>query len=168
MKAPSSLPAASRWAALPQEPNRLHVFPADVVVAQEPTTLSTIVGSCVAVCLWDRQNGWGGMCHHLLPDGPAEGERATRFGNVAVERLVDEFLGLSGGPRDLVAKVFGGARMLKAFSGTNALLGERNTQVALRILEERGVPVVAKDTGGCRGRKLRFSTRDGGVSVMEL
>jgi chemotaxis protein CheD len=149
------------------EPTR-HVYPSDVIATREPTVLSTILGSCVSVCLWDRRRGWGGMSHHLLPNGPAEGERASRFANVAVAQLIAEVTALGSDPTDLVAKVFGGARVLRAFSGANALLGDRNVDSALAALAERGIPVVARHTGGRRGRKLRFSTATGTVLVVEL
>jgi len=171
MTTPPSSVHAWRREDLPSAPaavRGVHVFPADVVVRREPAILSTVVGSCVAVCLWDSRQGGGGMCHYLLPDGPAEGDRAARFANVAVDRLVAELAALGTSRGDVVAKVFGGARMLKAFTGSHARLGERNVEAALQLLARHRIPVVAIDAGGGHGRKLRFSTADGAVALMEL
>jgi chemotaxis protein CheD len=169
LTAPVSPPPSLRADAAPKAPETTrYVYPADVVATREPTLFSTILGSCVAVCLWDRRRGWGGMSHHLLPNGPADGERAARFGNVAVEQLIADVTSLGSDHRDLVAKVFGGARVLRAFSGPNALLGDRNAEAALRALADRRIPVAARHTGGRRGRKLRFSTTSGTVLLVEL
>jgi chemotaxis protein CheD len=108
------------------------------------------------------------MCHHLLPDGPPEDERASRFANVAVPRLIDEMLALGSDESDLVARLFGGARVLKAFTGSAALLGARNVEAAIELLARRRIRRGAGDTGGTRGRKLRFSTWNGSCSVTEL
>lgn len=148
--------------------SRRHVFPAQVVATPDPTQLSTILGSCVSVCLWDRRRGWGGMCHHVLPDGPADDQKAARFANVAVPQLIDELLALGSEERDLVARLFGGARVLDAFTGSAALLGARNVEAALAHLAQRRIHVDEGDVGGRLGRKVRFSTWSGAVTVTEL
>ena len=90
----------------------LHV--GGVHASAEPTVITTLLGSCVAVCLWDARPGVGGMNHFMLPEGSAHGptDEATRFGVHAMDRLVGEMVKLGGVPTRFVAKVFGGASVL--------------------------------------------------------
>ena len=61
---------------------RHFLYPGQVFVTREPIVISTILGSCAAVCLWDRHKKAGGMNHYLLPDGQADGANRLRYGNV--------------------------------------------------------------------------------------
>jgi chemotaxis protein CheD len=121
----------------------------------------TIVGSCVAVCLFDPVAGVGGMNHYLLPRGP-RGTDSPRFGEVALPRLLEQMLALGATPATLEAKVFGGARVLAGVPSSRDL-GAENVALALPFLQAQGIAVTARDTGGSRGRKLIFQTSDGVV-----
>jgi len=81
-----------------QPPDRpiAYVQPGQLVVSAVPRTLSTILGSCVAVCLWDPAVAAGGMNHYLLPSGPRAAAASPRFGEVAVPDLVQRLVGLGG------------------------------------------------------------------------
>jgi len=143
--------------------------PGQLMACWEPARISTILGSCVAVCLWDPTLGVGGMNHFLLPRGTAATKvTAPRFGTLAVPRLIEEVLAFGGHPHHLRAKVFGGACVLEAFRGRANHLGTQNVEAALESLRKEGIPVVAEDVGGDRGRKLIFSTCDGNAWVRRL
>jgi chemotaxis protein CheD len=145
-----------------------YLHPGDLLASGEPMALTTILGSCVGVCLFDAESRTGGMNHFLLPD--SLGARpTTRFGDLAMPRLLTDVLEAGGRRGRLQARVFGGACVLDAFRATAAShLGERNAEVALRFLEQHGIPVVSRDIGGKRGRKLVFHTDDGTVSLREI
>jgi len=133
----------------------------------ERTICTTILGSCVSVCLWAPELGIGGINHFLLPDGTSVGRAALRIGGPATERLVAELEALGAPPSTLLAKVVGGAHL--AQHGEDRFrLGERNARVAVETLERIGIVVVAKDIGGSHGRKLRFRTSDGEAGVKTL
>jgi chemotaxis protein CheD len=135
-------------------------------VAAVPTAITTILGSCVAVCLFDPAARVGGMNHFLLPLH-VEREKSPRFGTVAVPQLVDEVV-RAGARRDaLLAKVFGGASVIGAFRGSRNL-GEENAQLALRLLEDARIRVLDMDLGGKRGRKVIFHSDDGTAWVRQL
>jgi chemotaxis protein CheD len=135
-------------------------------VAAVPTAITTILGSCVAVCLFDPAARVGGMNHFLLPLH-VEREKSPRFGTVAVPQLVDEVV-RAGARRDaLLAKVFGGASVIGAFRGSRNL-GEENAQLALRLLEDARIRVLDMDLGGKRGRKVIFHSDDGTAWVRPL
>ena len=140
----------------------LYLQPGEIA-AGDGCHILTILGSCVAVCLVDRARGVGAMNHYLLPRGPRAGGSA-RFGDVALPRLVDEVLARGATREGLEAKVFGGARVLARTTATRDL-GFENVQIAIDFLSAERIPVVARNTGGDRGRKLIFQTSDGVVWV---
>jgi len=139
--------------------------PGGIHVSAQPMAVSTVLGSCVAVCLWDSRRAIGGMNHFLLPrsDGPAN----PRFGDVAIAQLLHRITALGCRANDLSAKVFGGAAVLPV--GPHATtVGEQNVTVALKELRRLDIPVVAGRTGGVRGLVLRFHTGTGRAMVREL
>ena len=131
-----------------------------------PTAITTVLGSCVAVCLFDPIAKVGGMNHFLLPHH-VERDRSPRFGTVAVPQLVEAVLRAGASRAALVAKVFGGASVIAAMS-RGRRLGEENALLALRLLEDARIPVLDQDVGGGRGRKLVFFADDGTAWVRQL
>lgn len=127
----------------------------------------TVLGSCVAVCLWDRETRAGGMNHYLLPFWNGEGLPSPRYGNVATPRLVERMLQLGCRRERLVAKVFGGAAVLDVSVGLFPI-GERNAALALDLLAAEGIPVVAQDLGGEWTRTLLFSPENGEVLLRRI
>ncbi len=138
-----------------------------LVACIEPTTVTTILGSCVAVCLWDRRRSFGAMNHYVLPHWSERGERSSRFGPIAIARLLDRMQALGSARGDLEAKLFGGGCILPA-PERQEQIGTQNVQVARERLREAGIPIVAEDVGGGRGRKLVFQTESGNALVRKL
>lgn len=143
----------------------VYLHPGQLYVSADPSAVTTILGSCIAVCLWDPVLRVGGTNHYLLPEC-GSGSSSPRFGNVAIRRLVEGMLSLGSQEQHLRAKVFGGACVLDAFVG-GSHLGAKNADLGLRILREEGIPVVAEDVGGRRGRKVVFHT-DSGLALVRL
>ncbi|MBI5068919.1 MAG: chemotaxis protein CheD [Deltaproteobacteria bacterium] len=139
----------------------IYLQPGNVHSASEPTAITTVLGSCVSVCLYDPRARVGGMNHFLLPN-PVNRERSARFGNVAMEELVEAVTRLGASLGSLRAKVFGGAAVLGTTRPSSKLhLGEENARLALGALLDLGIPMVDGDVGGNRGRKVVFFTDDG-------
>lgn len=145
---------------------QLYLHAGDLAVAKKPTAVVTILGSCVAVCLWDPDSGVGGVNHYLLPFH-VEREKSARFGSVAIPRLVEEVITAGADPRRLKAKVFGGASVIAAFD-RGRRLGDENARLALDTLRTLGIPVVEQDVGGTKGRKLVFHCDDGAAWIRIL
>ena len=145
----------------------VYLHPGQVFVSPDPTEVTTILGSCVAVCVFDPVLHLGGTNHYVLPHWAGNGLSSARFGNVAVRSLIDKMLALGGQKQNLQAKVFGGACVVAAFRGREEHLGTKNADLALRTLRQEGIPVVADDVGGRRGRKVIFQT-DTGVALVRL
>lgn len=142
-----------------------YLEPGYIYFSRQPTTIRAVLGSCVAVCLWDPVQGVGGMNHYLYPSTRERRKATPKYGNVAIAalvRLMDE----AGSVRtDLEAQIFGGAVGGK---GSDERLGTRNVEVARRMLTRKGIAVVSEDTGGQRGRKVVFDLATGEVAVFKV
>jgi chemotaxis protein CheD len=142
----------------------VYLHPGQLFASREPHTVTTILGSCVAICLWDPVRRVGGANHYLLPQAVGDGLASTRFGRAAIESLLERVQALGSRRQDLRAKVFGGACVIEAFA-QRSHLGTENADLGLEILRCEGIPVVATDVGGRRGRKVIFHTDSGLVLV---
>jgi len=147
---------------------RVYLQPGQLYASAQPCAVTTVLGSCVAICLWDPIASVGGMNHYLLPFFAGAGKGSPRFGNVAVAQLVERLLAVGAVRGRLQAKVFGGACVLEAFQARQGHLGEKNVAVAFKRLEELGIPVVSHDVAGRSGRKLIFHTDRGNAWVAKL
>ena len=145
----------------------LHV--GGVHASAEPTVLKTLLGSCVAVCMWDPRTRIGGMNHFLLPDGGEgrEPDEATRFGVHAMDRLIGEMLKLGAEPRRFVVKVFGGASVL-ALDGLTASVPKANVEFVRMFLARDGIALAATSVGGTEPRKVHFFTETGRALVRRV
>lgn len=146
----------------------LFLHPAQIFAGAEPTAITTILGSCVAVCLYDPARRIGGMNHFLLPHPVAGPRFPARFGRVAIARLVERMADFGCAATDLEAKVFGGARVVRALATAEGGLGADNVQLAIESLHDFRIPIRARDVGGMRGRKLVFHTDDGAAWVRAI
>jgi chemotaxis protein CheD len=143
-----------------------YVHAGQLFASAEPYDISTILGSCVAVCLWEPQRGIGGINHYMLPWDTSPSEASPRFAGFAVRKLIETLEQLGADRYRLKAKLFGGASVLTPqLSGG---LGMRNIEAGHSLLEEAGIPIIDEDTGGERGRKLVFRSDDGFASVRRL
>jgi chemotaxis protein CheD len=136
------------------------LLPGQLFASREATTITTILGSCVAVCLWSPSQGIGGMNHYLLPEGAGSEANRLRYGANANAALLNELLSLGCAIRDLHAKVFGGATMMVSADPAHSL-GKRNMELALDFIKENRIPLVGKHVSEQRGCKLTFQTNDG-------
>jgi len=137
------------------QPGQLHV-------AHVPTVITTILGSCVSVCMWDIRAGIGGMNHFMLPQFAGSGLKSARFGNIAMQELVDKMIAAGARQAFLRARVFGGSCMFEQMK-SSMHLGQKNIDLAIDFLSLRGIDIAQTDVGGDRGRKLRFNTDNGDV-----
>jgi chemotaxis protein CheD len=147
---------------------REFLHPGQMCVSSGPCTITTIVGSCVALCLWNPALKMGGMSHHILAEWDGTGEQTPRYGDVAVEKLISTVVNMGSLVRNLQAHVFGGACMFEAFRGREHHLGAANVEVAQKLLVKHGIPIMTLQTGGTRGRKVAFEVLTGSFTVKEI
>lgn len=145
-----------------------YLHPGQLLVSADSYAVTTILGSCVAVCLWDPVTEIGGINHFLLPSFGGEGIASPRFGNIAIKELLDQLAQLGSQKQNLLAKMFGGACVLEAFRQRQHHLGTKNIEIAQELLKSESIPLVGHDVGGQRGRKLIFHTDDGTAWVKPL
>lgn len=139
----------------------------ELAIVKGDTKVFTILGSCVAVVLWDKESRIGGVNHFLLPNWKHKGTPDVRYGDVAITELHDKTI-MSGAVKSrLKAKIYGGASMLK-LENSGFQIGERNIAVAHEKLRELHIPVVEEKTGGHLGRKILFDPETGDVKVDEI
>jgi chemotaxis protein CheD len=162
------MPSAEQAGRSPAVRASVYLHPGQLFASAEPATVTTVLGSCVAVCFWDPSTRIGGINHFLLPHWAGNGSSSPRFGNVAMQSLLERMQDVGACGAKLEAKVFGGACVLAAFHTRPGRLGDQNVDHALRFLEQRSIRVSAQDTGGRRGRKLVFHSDDGEAWVKEL
>lgn len=138
-----------------------------LLVEIEPCVLTTVLGSCISVCLFAPALRVGGMNHYMLPLWFGEGLRSPRYGDVAIPKLIECMLAHGCRKSDIVAKIFGGGAVI-ACNNIGQSIGERNIDLACEMLECEGIPIVAKDVGGSHGRKVVFDTAIGDVYVRKV
>ena len=142
--------------------NSHFLYPAALYVTRDPGYIHTILGSCVAVCLYDPVLAFGGMTHYMLPLWNGEGLASPKYGNIAIERLIQKMEAYGSNRQHLKAKVFGGGEVIEAKSAYFHI-GKRNIKMAFELLEDYRIPVIASSTGGRSGRKIIFETSTGKV-----
>jgi chemotaxis protein CheD len=142
-----------------------YVHPGRLVTARGDADFTTVVGSGAVVCVWDPVANVAGMVHFLLPE-KGSAPPAPRFGDVALQQLMDELSKLGANAARLRAHVYGGsAPPIAAESGH---LGERNVHAATAFLATQGIPLLHKDVGGSGGRKVVFLPASGRAEVVRL
>lgn len=142
--------------------NQPFLLPGALFAKDGEYIITTVLGSCISVCLWDRVLKKGGMNHYKLPLWNGDGLPSPKFGNIAIEKLVENLLDIGCQRRNMMAKVFGGAAVIKSSSGL-LNIGERNIEVAIDFLAREKIPIVASDVGGEQSRKVIFKTLDGSI-----
>jgi chemotaxis protein CheD len=132
--------------------------------AVAPCVITTVLGSCVSVCLWDRRRRAGGMNHYLMPRTPGSGERSPRHGDTALDLLLARLEIHRGRREDLAARVFGGGSGL----GRGFRLGEQNVELAWEWLRNHAIPVMEDDVLGVCARRIHFDVGSGDVRLTKV
>lgn len=144
-----------------------YLLPGNLFVHREPHVITTVLGSCVSVCLWDCVLKFGGMNHYMLPLWNGEGLASPRYGNIAITKIYDRMVAMGAEHRNLRAKVFGGGEVLRVTPGV-LNVGERNIMIAMSMLKEMDLPIVSQDVGGKSGRKIIYKSHTAEVLLKRL
>jgi chemotaxis protein CheD len=145
--------------------NAVKVLPGEYFVTRERLAIMTVLGSCIAACLWDSRAGVGGMNHFMLPEGDSA-DTSGRYGSYAMELLINEMMKLGARRETLQAKIFGGAQVMHNLTTLN--VGVRNTRFVQEYLATERIPVVSDDVLDIYPRKVVFFPVTGKVMVKRL
>ncbi len=159
--------AVHRWS---RGRRTIYLRPGEVVLAEKPAHMITVLGSCVALVVHSPRLQVGGMCHAVLPWALSADDDAAhpRFVEGAVIRLLEGLQALGAAPSELVIKAFGGADGLSGAVGGRPSVGSRNVEVLKEVLERRSAHLSVADLGGNQGRKLHFLSDTGVVYLKRL
>ena len=143
------------------------LYASTVHVAGKESIIQTVLGSCVAICIWDSYLKIGGMNHYMLPYWEGNGLSSPKFGDVAIPKLIQKMQDAGSKKGNLIAKVFGGAEVLN-FDHNHFNIGQRNIEVARELLKDLNIPIIGYSMGGNRGRKINFIINNGSVQMKYL
>jgi chemotaxis protein CheD len=167
----SGAPGEARTVLFEREFHRygVKVLPGEFFVSDEDIVITTVLGSCVAACLWDRQARIGGMNHFMLPGDGRETDAlglAGRYGVFAMEQLINEMIKRGGRKANFEAKVFGGGQVLRHMTTIN--IGERNAQFVEQFLRTEGIRIGARDLLDVHPRRVAFFPATGRAMCKKL
>ena len=149
------------------------LLPGEYYVTRHGEMVTTVLGSCVSACVRDSRLRIGGMNHFMLPLDGSQGtsawgaavSAATRYGNVAMERLINDILKLGGRREDLELKLVGGGRVLAEMTTD---IGARNIQFVRDYVRDEGFKVLGEDLGDVFARKVVYFPESGRIRVRKL
>lgn len=155
-----------------------HLFlkPGEMRICEKPTIVTTLLGSCVAVAMYNERLRVGAICHGLLPScknaQPCDGQCPEKFKYVdcSIRRMLEVFHKRGIVQSEIDVKVFGGSDMFKVNdrASKSSSVGRQNVEKALQIVDNEGLRIIATDLGGLRGRKIYFYTHTGEVLLKRL
>ena len=149
------------------------IKPGEYYVSVHGEMIATVLGSCVAACIRDPVSGIGGMNHFMLPDDSGHSSGAwkdtpvsseTRYGNVAMERLINVIIANGGDRGNLEIKVFGGGRVLNMTTD----IGGNNVEFVKQYIAKEGFNIITEDVGGVYPRKVQYFPLSGRVRMKKL
>ncbi|MDU0339870.1 chemoreceptor glutamine deamidase CheD [Bosea rubneri] len=138
------------------------------ITSAKDEIVATVLGSCISVCMRDPHIGVGGLNHFLLPknNGGSDTSAGERYGDTAMEVLINGLMKRGARRNQLEAKVFGGARVLSG--ATMLAIGEGNITFVNEFLAREGIPVVSRDVGGTRSRRIHYQPTTGRAWVQHV
>ncbi|ODU60590.1 MAG: chemotaxis protein CheD [Comamonadaceae bacterium SCN 68-20] len=145
--------------------NAVKVLPGEYFVSGDNIVIMTVLGSCIAACLWDSRARVGGMNHFMLPESDST-DVSGRYGSYAMELLINEMLKLGARRETMQAKIFGGGQVMANFTTMN--VGERNTSFVVNYLQTERIPIVSEDVLDIYPRKVVFFPATGKAMVKRL
>ena len=147
----------------------LKVGMADLKVCKAPDALTTLgLGSCVGIALWDTASGLGGLAHIMLPDSTKikNNSNIFKFADSAIDEMIRLMVSKGASRARIKAKIAGGASMFAFQSQNEAMqVGKMNVDAVKEKLQKEGIPLIAEDTGGSRGRTIVFHPQTGKIAI---
>ena len=150
------------------------ILPGQFYISTQGEMIVTVLGSCISACVRDKYRAVGGMNHFMLPMQRENMHdkkhfsisESARYGNWAMEYLINEILKNGGEKRNLEVKIFGGGKVLESMSQID--IGRKNIEFVSHFITNEGLSLVAQDVGGLYPRKVLYFPDTGSVKVKKL
>jgi len=152
------------------ETNVAKILPGELYVTKLDEMITTVLGSCISACIRDPDKSIGGMNHFMLPVAKdnnllkSKDSSAARYGNFAMEHLINEILKHGGQRENLEVKLFGGGRVLSHMTD----IGKRNIEFVLEYINLEGLTLVSEDLGDLCPRKVQYNPLTGMARMKKL
>ena len=146
------------------------ILPGEYYVTRNDEMITTVLGSCISVCIYEQTTGLGAMNHFMLPNSNSSNDaedlmsESFRYGDVAMERMINDLLRNGADKSQIVFKAFGGGQIIKQMTS----VGERNIKFLHKFMVMEGYKLAAADLGGPHPRKVNFFPKTGKVMVKKL
>ncbi len=149
------------------------ILPGEYYVTTEDESVTTVLGSCIAACIRDKESGVGGMNHFMLPEtnkhklavgAESVVGNATRYGNYAMEHLINMILANGGKRKNLEVKLFGGGKIIPTLGD----VGQRNIDFVLEYIDTEALKLVSNDLGDIYPRKVIYFPKTGKVRMKKI
>jgi chemotaxis protein CheD len=137
----------------------------DMHVGRSPLLISTVLGSCVGIVLYDPLSCVGGLGHIMLARAPLRNENPAKYADTAVPALIRRMIRKGALPERIIAKIAGGANMFGFRDKSFAEIGKNNIDAVCECLEKEKIPIAAREVGGSQGRTIFFALESGAVFV---
>jgi chemotaxis protein CheD len=148
---------------------KVFLKPGDLYISDIPTMVSTILGSCIAVTVFNKRLKTGGICHAMLPKSPyAEEHRAFRYVDSSILYMLSKFEMMGIRKDEMEIKLLGGADVIDRMNEDTASIGQKNIEIALEIIRDEDLQLTISDVGGKMGRKVHFYTHTGKVLLKRI
>ncbi|MGL1893199.1 MAG: chemotaxis protein CheD [Spirochaetaceae bacterium] len=156
--------------------DQVTIFPGEVYVSRKDEIITTILGSCISICLFDKKNGVSGMNHYMLPQNSNSNIEylnnesnlsALRFGDNANKELINKMVEFGAEVTSIEAKIFGGGSIIPSTKNDQSI-GQRNIFCAENFLINNNISIITEDTGSSNGRRISLFTDKHDVLVKEI
>lgn len=147
-----------------EDKDKYFLQPGYIFASKRPHLISTVLGSCISVCIWDCSQDFGGMNHYIHAK-PYRKEKSAQFGSISIPYMIKLLLDMGAVKHNLKAHVIGGAQnsLMKS-----SKIGDENIKIAENVLKKHYIDIVTMDTGGNMGRKVIFDSQTGEVVVYKV
>jgi chemotaxis protein CheD len=147
------------------------IGPGEYYYTDQDMLIVTVLGSCISACIRDPVAGVGGMNHFMLPQGAKADmdnpvSESMRYGNYAMEVLINQLMRNGARRENLESKIFGGGNVLRSF--TTNMVGDRNAEFVKKYLKEEGIKIASEDVLDVFPRKVYYFPKTGKVMVKKL
>jgi len=150
----------------------VYLKPGEMYISSKPTLVSTVLGSCVSVTMFNRRLKIGAICHGMLPSGTGDdiiipgSADALKYVDRSIATMFSQYERFGVERHEIEVKLFGGADVIS--SSRAASVGTQNVQTAIEIIKSNGLHFTSSCVGGVSGRKIIFYTHTGEVLLKHL